>query len=42
MAARSPEILVVGELIIVRDGRPLALPASKKTRALLEREGGRC
>src|SRR6266542_390291 len=34
-ATSSLEILVLGELIVRRDGRPLALPPSRKTRALL-------
>ncbi|HTR51272.1 MAG TPA: BTAD domain-containing putative transcriptional regulator, partial [Kofleriaceae bacterium] len=29
------EIRLIGELVVARDGQPLALPASKKTRALL-------
>src|SRR4051812_45615066 len=33
--ASVPEIRVLGELVVVRGGRSLSLPASKKTRALL-------
>jgi len=35
MVARELEIRVLGELAVVRGSRPFALPASKKTRALL-------
>ncbi|HET8643893.1 MAG TPA: AAA family ATPase, partial [Vicinamibacteria bacterium] len=35
MSTPAIEIRLLGELAIVRDGRPLELPASKRTRALL-------
>jgi DNA-binding SARP family transcriptional activator/tetratricopeptide (TPR) repeat protein len=35
VAAAPTEIRILGELEVVRGGKPLALPASKKTRALL-------
>jgi DNA-binding SARP family transcriptional activator len=34
-APGGPSLLVLGELQVLRDGQPLALPPSKKTRALL-------
>ena len=35
MGGVGVEIRLFGELAVLRDGRPVALPASKKTRALL-------